>query len=250
MDIENKISSRWAALLGISFIIATCIASYTFFKIKTLNNNITVAGLAERVVTSDTAKWSGYFTRRVSPSSLQEGNNEMTKDWEAISAYLHAHGIKDEEISLQPISRNTNCATNKFGYQDCTGNGLVSYDLMQYFTIESNNVEALSELSQSSTQDLGDKGILFTSQGLEFYYSKLADLRVELTEEATHNAKIRAEKIANTTGSKIGYLQSADVSVIQVTQKNSTDISDYGTYDTTSLDKKITLVVHATFSLR
>ncbi len=250
MENETKFSAWWAALLGASFIIATIIGCATLYRIKTLSNNVSVAGLAERVVKSDTAKWTGSFTRRADPYRLQEGNALMTSDWKVIAEYLHKHGISDDQISLQPINRMTNCATNKFGYQDCNGGGLISYDLTQYFTVESSDVQKLSELSQSSTQDLGEKGVTFTSQNAEFYYSKLSDLRVELTEEATRNAKIRAEKIAKSTGASIGYLQSADVSVIQVTQKNSTDISDYGTYDTTSLDKKVTLVVHATFSLR
>jgi len=36
---------------------------------------------------------------------------------------------------------------------------------------------------------------------------------------------------------------------IHITPRNSTDVSDYGIYDTTSLEKDITAVVSMTFGL-
>jgi hypothetical protein len=85
---------------------------------------------------------------------------------------------------------------------------------------------------------------------LEYYYNKLADLRLDLLTKATENAKERAQRIAQSTGAQINFLQSAATGVFQVTAKNSVDVSDYGVYDTTSIDKKITAVVKTSFSLK
>jgi hypothetical protein len=38
--------------------------------------------------------------------------------------------------------------------------------------------------------------------------------------------------------------------VFQVTAPNSIDISDYGTYDTSSVRKQITAIVRASFTIR
>jgi hypothetical protein len=71
-----------------------------------------------------------------------------------------------------------------------------------------------------------------------------------LLTQATKDAKDRAQKIAENTGKKIDSLQTASQGVFQVTAKNSVEVSDYGTYDTASLEKKVTGVVRASFSLK
>ena len=40
-----------------------------------------------------------------------------------------------------------------------------------------------------------------------------------------------------------------NVGVFQVTSPNSTDVSDYGVYDTSTREKDVTAVVNATFAL-
>ena len=68
--------------------------------------------------------------------------------------------------------------------------------------------------------------------------------------EATKNAMERASRIAESTGRKINQVQSATMGVFQVTSVNSTDISDYGFYDTSAIQKKVTAVVRASFDLK
>ena len=51
------------------------------------------------------------------------------------------------------------------------------------------------------------------------------------------------------SGGRLGSLRGVDVGVFQVTSPNSTDVSDYGTYDTSTLRKDVTAVVNVTFAL-
>ena len=51
------------------------------------------------------------------------------------------------------------------------------------------------------------------------------------------------------TGGSLGKLRGVDVGVFQVTSPNSTEVSDYGVYDTSTLQKDVTAVVNVTFSL-
>ena len=111
-------------------------------------------------------------------------------------------------------------------------------------------VKKITDLSQKAPNALIAKDLIFSSQNLEYYYSKLTDLKIELTGEATKDAKKRAEKIAESTQSTIGQLQSASLGVVQITAKNSTEVSDYGSYDTASLEKKVTTVVKASFIIK
>ena len=67
--------------------------------------------------------------------------------------------------------------------------------------------------------------------------------------KATENAKLRAENMVKATGNKIGFMRSAKMGVFQITPVNSTEIADWGVNDTSSLDKKVTSVVNASFSI-
>ncbi|MDX6516020.1 MAG: uncharacterized protein QOH73_1686, partial [Gaiellaceae bacterium] len=59
----------------------------------------------------------------------------------------------------------------------------------------------------------------------------------------------RARVLIDATGSHLGKLRSVNVGVFQVTSPNSTDVSDYGVYDTSTLRKDVTAVVNLTFAL-
>jgi hypothetical protein len=67
--------------------------------------------------------------------------------------------------------------------------------------------------------------------------------------KATENAKLRASNMVKATGNRIGFMRSAKMGVFQLTPVNSTEVSDWGMNDTTSLDKKVTAVVNASFSI-
>ena len=68
--------------------------------------------------------------------------------------------------------------------------------------------------------------------------------------KAVQDAKARAESIAKSTGQSVGALKSASSGVVQVMAPNSVDISDYGSYDTSTIDKQIMVTARATFFLK
>ena len=59
-----------------------------------------------------------------------------------------------------------------------------------------------------------------------------------------------AEMIAENANSRIGSLRYADMGVIQITPLYSTEISDIGMNDTSSIEKEITAVVHCEFEVK
>jgi hypothetical protein len=88
------------------------------------------------------------------------------------------------------------------------------------------------------------------TQAPEFLFTRLADLRIALLEEATRDAKQRAEAITRSTGGRVGAVREARMGVFQITPRYSTEVSDYGVYDLTSVDKDVTAVVRVTFTVR
>ncbi len=243
-----------AFILGLAAVAASLIGANAAYKLKAAANAVAVTGSAERVIISDTAKWTANFNRQVDPSHLKEGSDQLNKDLNAVLAAFKAKGIKDGEITVQPPSTSGVCdSQNNVIYGEkgtvCGGNHVSGYNLSQTVIVESPNVDTVTKLSLDAPGALTAAGLIFSSQSLEYYYTKLADVRLELLDEATANAKERAEHVAKATGARIGRVTSAGQGVFQVTPVNSTEISDYGVYDTTALQKKVTAVVRVSFSL-
>jgi hypothetical protein len=106
----------------------------------------------------------------------------------------------------------------------------------------------IDRLSREASE-LINQGIDFNSNPPEFLYTKIADLKVEMIGLASQDAKIRAEQMAKSTGNEVGEVRSSKMGVIQINAKNSTDVSDYGINDTSSLEKTIRAVVSMSFSI-
>ncbi|MDD4995997.1 MAG: SIMPL domain-containing protein, partial [Patescibacteria group bacterium] len=81
-------------------------------------------------------------------------------------------------------------------------------------------------------------------------YTKLPELRISLLAEAIKDAKARAEKIAESSGKRIDVIKSASIGVVQVLPVNSVEISDYGAYDTSSIEKEVMVTVKASFNMK
>ncbi len=258
----NKTDSchRWtltgaAFLLTVGLIIATAIASNTIYKIKN-TNVISVTGSVEKLITSDTVKWRSSFTREVSKEELTSGTNQLKTDLETVKKYFLSQGIKENEIIIDPMTtsekREYVCERQLGPSDEKCSDRFVGYYLGQNLTIESKNVQGIAKLALEAPVSLIQQGILFNSMSPEYYYSyeKLKEIKAQLLASASTDAKNRAETIAKNAGSHLGTLQSATMGIFQITPVNSTDFADYGIYDTTTIDKKISGILRAKFLLK
>lgn len=231
-----------ALIIGISIIISSSIVSYTFYKIKTMDNTLTVTGSTRIRVESDVVKWVGEFSRTVPIDSLKIGYQDMSRDLKLVLEFYRKNGINEKDLIISPVF------LEQLGLYDGRQYPR-EYILRQTITVQSNDIEKITELSKSF-QELVNSGVAFRTQSLEYYYSKLPELRVNLLTEAMNDAKARAEKIAQSSGQKVGSLKSASMGVVQVLAPNSTEVSDYGTYDTSTIEKEVMVAVRATFLLK
>lgn len=228
-------------ILGGSFLIATLLGAFTIFRVRAQNDIVSVTGSAKLEVTSDQAKWTTDITRTVRESALKSGYARITEDLTEAKAFLLSQGITEEEITINPVSV----------YEEYQQDKSVEkvYTLTQVITVQSNDVQKLTVASNNSPS-LINKGIIFSTRSLDYFYSKLPEARIELLSGAIADAKLRAGEIAKNSGKRVGALKSATSGVVQVQSLNSTDISDYGSYDTSQIEKQVTVTVKATFTLR
>lgn len=240
---ENENSNKLiitGVILGISLIIGTLIVSQTFYAVKKLSNTLSVTGSAKQQITSDTVKWRSSFTRTVLQADIKSGYLQMKKDEDAVLNFLTKNGIDHGNITIAAVYMNENYKSDS--------NAPTEYTLQQSVEVDSTDVQKITDLSKN-IQPLIDQGVIFSTQSVEYYYTKLPEMRVSLLSEAIKDAKARAEKIAESSGKKVGAIQSASMGIVQVMPVNSVDISDYGNYDTSSIDKEVMVTVKTAFGL-
>jgi hypothetical protein len=122
--------------------------------------------------------------------------------------------------------------------------------LDQQLKIESRNVNLVEDLSRSASE-LIDMGMELISFSPEYYYTKLAELKIKMIESATKDAKLRAEKIAENAGGSLGALKNADLGVFQITGQNSSeDYSWGGSFNTTSKKKTASVTIRLKYDAR
>ncbi|MBS1552692.1 MAG: SIMPL domain-containing protein [Bacteroidetes bacterium] len=242
---ENKRSYTFASLLlAAGFIIGALIISGTWRYVSRSNATITVTGSVSKDIKSDYAIWRGSFSSE--SSTLQDAYQKLKESNEKVTSYLLSKGFQKEKLIMSAINTTTLYVNNAQGYPT---NQISGYRLSQDVSTESNEVEKIDRLSRESTE-LINEGIEINSLPPEYLYTKLSDLKVELIGLASKDAKERAEQIAKSTDNSIGEVRSSKMGVIQINAKNSTEISDYGMNNTSSIDKTITVVVNMSFSIK
>ena len=233
------------AIFSLALIVSATVLATYLYQFHAGPNTITVTGSTQQVITSDVAQWNGSFSRTVGTDGVKTGTDEIAKDTSDVIAYLHANKITDDEITLDPLSITTNYNTDT----DSQGHStqvFTGYTITQGFTVQSNDITKIGKAATGSGSLIA-QGILFQTSSPVYYYSKLADLKIQLLSAATQDAKSRAQKVADNTNSSLGKLRSAYMGVTQITAENSSDVSEDGYYDTSSIKKDVTVVVHATF---
>ncbi|HOE91948.1 MAG TPA: SIMPL domain-containing protein, partial [Candidatus Cloacimonadota bacterium] len=95
-----------------------------------------------------------------------------------------------------------------------------------------------------------NKGIMLRSSNIEYYISELPQIKHNIIAEATKDAKIRAMKVADSSGGKVGKIISARVGVFQITEPLSTEVASYGIYSTSSKQKQISVTVSTEYELK
>jgi hypothetical protein len=228
--------------IALSVVLSAYLLSDAFRNRNESSNVISVTGLGSKDFASDLIVWSGSFHKM--NAELRIAYSELDAAREVIKGYLVQKGIPSEEIIFSAIDIEQQFDTR----YDENGNQLSSefkgYRLQQSVQIESRQVELVEGVSRNVTE-LINSGIELYSNKPSYYYTRLAELKIEMIAEATKDASIRAQKIAENAGGSLGDLKSADMGVIQIVGQNSSD--DYswgGSLNTTSKNKTASITVN------
>jgi hypothetical protein len=199
-----------ALILGVFICLGLFALGYQLSKgiihIKSLHRTVAVKGLSEREVPANIAIW---------PITFHEAGNDLNQLFSNIQQknalvvdFLKSNGFKTEEISIAPP-----------GILDKQAEGYSGSDKIKFrysgnstLTVYSENVDMVRK-AINKLVELGKQGIAFARQGYqmqtEFIFTKLNEIKPEMVEEATKNAREVAEKFARDSKSKLGKIKKA-----------------------------------------
>ena len=208
-------------------------------RIETLD----VKGLARQRIMSDVAVWR--IDVKGEGETLQASFAALEKGLGGIRAFLNERSFEEGEIVIGAIRTETHYARDGDGRRtrDVTG-----YTLQRSVSVTSGALERVATAAGKVTE-LIREGILVVSQPPEYYYSRVADLKIALMGMASEDARARADAIARKAGCRVGAVRDARMGVLQVTRPHSMDVSSYGVYDTSTIAKDVRAVVSLTFQI-
>ncbi|MBR5982904.1 MAG: SIMPL domain-containing protein [Bacteroidales bacterium] len=165
---------------------------------------VSVKGLSEHEVKADHVIW---------PIVFKEVGNNLTELYSTVNGknkfivnFLKENGISENEISVAPISADDREAdrwsTTEIPYR---------YQLKSVITVASDQVDKVRDLI-SRQDEFFSAGITCESSWehqTSFSFNGLNELKPEMVEEATRNARAVAEKFAADSESTLGGIKTA-----------------------------------------
>jgi hypothetical protein len=208
-------------ILGISIILGLFILGYFLNNsVKTFRDyerTVTVRGLAEQEHLADVVIWPIQFTLA---SNIQDEIYRMLEDNAGkVMAFLAENGIDDDEISID-VPLVTDRSAQRWGGDT---SGQFRYVASQAVTVYSNNVEHVREVMRN-VGELGKQGVIISGDDYQFrteyMFTRLNDIKPEMIEIATIEARKVAEKFAEDSDSKLGKIRTASQGQFSITERD------------------------------
>lgn len=216
MKHEKLISS---IIIAAALVIAGFALRSGIVTFKDRDCQVSVKGLCEKEVKANKVTWPLVYKEIGSDptamySTMEQKNQQIVK-------FLKAGGLTDEEISVNPPSITDRQADNY-------GNEMLSYryKATSVITVTSQNVDRVRTLMRKQTE-LMKQGIALVSEEygenkVVYEFTGLNDIKPQMVEEATKNARETAEKFAADSGSRLGKISHASQGQFSIEDRDAT----------------------------
>ncbi len=242
---RSKIIS--SGLIAIALIVVASILGKSWRKSHTSHQTIAITGLGQKDFKSDLIVWNATFSR--SAKTLADANRFIKEDINQVKGFLTKKGITENEITFATVRINRDYKSLYNNEGNVVGNEFEGFTLIQQVIIESKNLDVVEKMA-GEIGDLIEKGIEFSANEPDYYFTKLKDLKIELLKQATDDAFVRAQTIAENAKSDVGNLKNASMGVFQITGQNSNeDYSWGGSFNTKAKYKTASITVKLEFDL-
>lgn len=228
-----------AAILSLGLISSGAILGKNIYKSQ-FYRTVRVKGLSEKIVNADLAIWE--INVEEIGNNIIDQQSKVENNLKIIRDYLTTNGIKSEDIKNQRIKIEDKESNYYSGKNPIKNRYIISGGII----VKSNDVNIIDKISRKNGE-LIKKGIkIKTYEGPKYIFTKLNDIKVNMIEEATKNAKKSAEEFAKNTDDKIGGIKTANQGVFSI--KGTNDENEWEVqYE---IEKKVRVVSTITYWLK
>ncbi|MFM6947075.1 MAG: SIMPL domain-containing protein [Flavobacteriales bacterium] len=234
-------------LIAAAVIITGLILGKSYLSKGKPDDTVSVTGLGEESFDSDLIVWKASFSRN--SYELKDAYAQLNKDLRSVKAYLKSRGITDDEMVFEAAEIEKLWSRVYDDEGNLTQTTFEGYALKQQLKISSKKVDIVENTSRQ-VSELIDAGIELNSEAPEYYYTKLAKLKLQMIEAATRDAHDRAAKIAENGGGNLGKLMFADMGIFQITAENSSEEYEWGgSFNTNSRRKTASVTIRLKYAI-
>ena len=205
-------------LLSIGLVSLGYFISHGIVALRAMERSVAVKGLSERDVPANIAIWPIIFSE--ADNDLNSLSSAIQQKTAVVLDFLRKSGFEESEISIAAPAILDRQAQQYEGSEKSR----FRYSGRATLTVYSDNVD----LVRSTTKrllELGRQGIAIGGEDYQsktvFMFTRLNDLKPEMIEEATKNARAVAEKFAEDSKSKLGKIKSASQGQFSIDDRDS-----------------------------
>lgn len=209
-------------ILGIAIFLGLVAVGYYIrsaaITFKQFERVVTVKGLAEQEHLADIVIWPIQFSE--TGNSLDGTFTALDNSAEQVEQFLLNLGLTADEITLSsPLLTDRSAlrygSTDTFQYR---------YIATQTVTVYSSKVEEVRQI-MNQLGDLGKQGVSITGDEYqvrpEYIFNRLNDIKPEMIEEATREARSVAQKFAEDSNSELGKIKSASQGQFSISSRDN-----------------------------
>lgn len=213
--------NKWFAptILAAAIVVAGLALRSGMISVKDRDRKVSVKGLAEKEVKADKVIWPLVYQEMGNDPSQMYNTLEVKNA--AVLAFLKSGGISEDEISVNPPAI-TDRRANDYGEYGNSNR----YRATSVITVTSSNVDKVRELMNRQAElmkqgipiiheEWGDNRVVYEFTGLN-------EIKPQMVEEATKNARATAEKFAEDSHSKIGKISRANQGTFSIEDRDAT----------------------------
>lgn len=232
---KGRIISGLAVMTGL--IVMGLMLPRAVGKYREYERVVNVKGLCEREVKADKVIWPVVY--KVMADDIQSIYDQTDENNETIIAFLESGGISRSEITVS-VPQISDKLANEYG----DNNRQYRYIAKNVITVCTADVDTVLSLMEKQSELL-KKGIV-TGGGnqwenpVEFKYEGLNDIKPQMIEEATWNARETAKKFAKDSKSRLGKIKTASQGTLSIENRDSN----------TPYIKKVRVVTSVTYYLK
>ncbi len=223
-------------IIAVAIVLAGLMLPVSVAKFKSYDRTVDVKGLCEQEVKADKVIWP--LSYKVMGNDLATVLAETERNNNAIVDFLKNGGVSENEISVASPQ-----ISDKYASEYGNNDRVYRYLVTNVITVCSGDIDAVLIL-QGRQAELIKKGIPLIGDNwdnkTQFKFEALNEIKPQMIEEATANAREAADKFAKDSGSRPGKIKSATQGTFSIDDRDSN----------TPYIKRVRVVTYVTYYIR